>query len=505
MYIAIIDFGSQTTMLIARRVRELGVLAKVFSYHDALAKINIHKPWGIILSGGPASVYEKDSPVLDENLIELAIPILGICYGMQLLAKYMGGQVSSSTHKEFGKHSINIDCQSLLFHNLDNSISVWMSHGDEVSFIEHGRVIAQSSSCPLVGIEWAEKKIWGIQFHPEVYHTSHGQKILANFVFNIAQAEKNFMLDDVIDHQVKDIKNIVKDDHVIMALSGGLDSSVAALIIAKAIGGNLHGVFVDHGLHRENEAQDIYHSLKNILNIDVVMIDAREQFFNALAGVIDPEVKRQIIGHIFIEVFMREAYRWPKVKFLGQGTLYPDVIESINQPIKTHHNVGGLPKDLSWHLIEPLRSLFKDEVKNIALKLKLPSSIINRQPFPGPGLAVRIAGAVTKARVDTLRQADEIVRQEIEKIKHSLPKDLWQWFAILLPLKNVGVMGDKRCYGDSIVIRCVQSIDAMTADFCKLPYEVLEQISRRITNEILGVTRVLYDITPKPPGTIEWE
>jgi GMP synthase (glutamine-hydrolysing) len=508
-YIAIIDFGSQTTMLIARRIRELGVLAKVLPATIGLEHIKSTLPWGIILSGGPASVYEEGCPNIDPRILDLGMPVLGICYGMQLLASHLGGKVLNTPYKEFGKHTIEIDPHCALFNGIDKNISVWMSHSDQVASITSGKVIAKSISCPFAAIEWDEKKLYGLQFHPEVFHTPSGKDILANFIFTIAKAQKNFVLENFITKNINEIKNQVKDEHVIMALSGGVDSSVAAVLIHKAIGKNLHGIFVDHGLHREDEVNDIYDNLKNLLGIDLIMVDASAQFLDALQGILDPEVKRKIIGQIFIDVFEKEASRWPKAKFLAQGTLYPDVIESMSpqKPIKTHHNVGGLPIKLKWDLIEPLRELFKDEVRNLGLMLDLPPSIIFRQPFPGPGLAVRIAGQVTTERIDIVRKADAVVRQEINKAKkeEKLPVDLWQWFAILLPVKSVGVMGDARVCGDTIVLRCVQSQDAMTADFCHVPFLILEKISSRITNEVPGVTRVLYDITQKPPGTIEWE
>jgi GMP synthase (glutamine-hydrolysing) len=512
-YIAVIDFGSQTTMLIARRIRELGVLAKVMPSSTTADDLKKNPPLALIFSGGPASVYDHLAPRIDPRIIDMGLPILGICYGMQLLTTHFGGRVLNAAHKEFGQRSITVDTQSQLFAGLKAENLVWMSHGDQVDITtSKATTIAQSPTCPHAAIEWKTQRIYGVQFHPEVFHSLCGTTILTNFIFTIAQSKANFLIEDFVSTKVGEIKKQVGDRHVIMALSGGVDSSVAAVLIHRAIGEKLHCICVDHGLHRQGEIEEIKKLFGQVLKMDLTVVDAKEQFFSALHGVSDPEIKRKNIGRTFIEVFEQEAKRYKNAEFLGQGTLYPDVIESYSKhhgthAIKSHHNVGGLPERMKLKLIEPLRDLFKDEVRKLGLKLGMPESVIMRQPFPGPGLSVRIPGEISHERVRLLQLADAIVCHEIEHAQQQglITEPLWQWFAILLPVNSVGVMGDARCYGQTIVIRCVSSQDAMTADWAKIPYELLGCISNRITNEVAGISRVLYDITQKPPGTIEWE
>lgn len=509
-HIAIIDFGSQTTMLIARRIREMGVLAKIVQPSISADDLRSHRPEALILSGGPKTLLDDRAIRPDPGIFELGIPMLGICYGMQLLAERFGGSVDRTRSKEFGHRTIAITGTSELFFEVTGPLKVFMSHSDQVKLGSSGFAsIANSSSCPHVAIECREKKIYGLQFHPEVSHSEYGEQILRNFVEKIVGAKKCFDLHDHLSSKISQIKEQVGSDDVIMGLSGGVDSSVAAVIIHRAIGEKLHCIYVNHGLHRSGEISEVRSLFKEILKMDLHVIDAREQFMAALKGVVDPETKRKKIGHTFIDVFEKEAKRFRHAKWLAQGTLYPDVIESEckdqgpSHVIKSHHNVGGLPERMNMKLLEPLRDLFKDEVRKLGRILELPAHVIERQPFPGPGLAVRIAGEVTEERIKTLKEADAIVRQEIEN--SHLVNELWQWFAILLPIRSVGVKGDDRSYGETIVIRCVKSIDAMTADWAHLPSEILANMSSRITNEVEGISRVLYDITQKPPGTIEWE
>ncbi|HXW52950.1 MAG TPA: glutamine-hydrolyzing GMP synthase [Myxococcota bacterium] len=512
-HIAVIDFGSQTTMLIVRKVRELGVMAKVLPASVSIKELSDNPPSALILSGGPESLAEKSALSVDRAIFDLGLPVLGICYGMQLIVDHFGGLVKRAAHREFGKRRIDLDGDSMLFSGIERSVDVWMSHTDQVDLKNtEFSTIARSPTCPHAAIEWKSKKIFGVQFHPEVSHSQYGDKILSNFVFKIVNASFGFALPDFLQRKIEEMRRTVGKSHVIMGLSGGVDSSVAAVLIHQAIKEQLHCVYVNHGLHRTGEIEEIENIFAQKLAINVSIVDAREQFFSALAGVIDPELKRKAIGHVFIDVFEKEASRFPAIEFLGQGTLYPDVIESpcqSNGPshaIKSHHNVGGLPERMKLKLLEPLRDLFKDEVRKIGAMLGISDAVLMRQPFPGPGLAVRLPGEVTEDRADRLRQADLIVRQEVEGAM-ALGKcpNMWQWFAVLLPVKSVGVMGDARCYQDTVVIRCVESLDAMTADWSKLPYDLLGAISSRITNEVSGVGRVLYDITQKPPGTIEWE
>lgn len=512
-YIAVIDFGSQTTKLIARRVRELGFFSKILPAHTKADLLKENMPAAIILSGGPQSMLDLKALRLDPAIFNLGLPMLGICYGMQLMMEHLGWRIERAEAREFGQRRIEIINDSLLFRDIKGPVEVWMSHFDQA--IGHSpaiKTVAKSPTCVNVAIEYEEKKLYGVQFHPEVSHTKYGMDILRNFLVQGAKALPSFDLGDFLAEKIEDIKAEVSNRQVIIGLSGGIDSSVAAALIRKAIGDKLHCIYVDHGLGRLNEVSEVL-ELASLLGLSLCVIDAREQFLAALNMVSDPEQKRMIIGHTFIEVFEKAAQQIGEVHFLAQGTLYPDVIESSRDAgsasvaIKSHHNVGALPERMKLRLLEPLRDLFKDDVRKIGKMLGLSEPLLTRQPFPGPGLGVRIAGVITNDRLAKLRIADSIVREEIERAftEKTLENNLWQWFAILLPVRSVGVMGDARVYGESIVIRCVESSDAMTADWAKLPPDLLARMSSRITNEVLGISRVLYDITQKPPGTIEWE
>lgn len=512
--VAILDFGSQTTQLIARRVRELHVYCEVFPCSVSLETLRAFNPQAIILSGGPASVHENESPKLDPAILNMGLPILGICYGMQLLVQHLGGSVVPHSHQEFGRSLLEHNGTSTLFNGVALTTEVWMSHGDQVAHMPDSLMtIAFTASCPHAAVIHRQLPIWGVQFHPEVTHSQEGTKVLANFLFNIAKLKPTFQMANFLHDKVQQIATQVKDGRVIMGLSGGVDSSVAAVLIHRAIGDRLTCVYVDHGLHRQGELEEIEHLFGEVYKIDLRIVPASELFLNALAGVTDPEAKRKTIGRLFIEVFEQEARSLDDVRFLGQGTLYPDVIESTSfhggpsAVIKSHHNVGGLPENMKLQLVEPLRELFKDEVRELGKALGLPKPLLERQPFPGPGLAIRMIGEVTKERLALLRQADAIVREEIQAAMSAgtLSVHLWQWFAVLLPVKTIGVMGDGRTYGDTIAVRCVESTDAMTADFAPVPMPILGKISNRIINEVRGISRVVYDISSKPPSTIEWE
>ncbi len=507
-FILILDFGSQYTQLIARRIREAGVYSEIHPFNLPVDEIARMKPKGIILSGGPASVYENDSPQVDLKLFQLGIPTLGICYGLQLIAYKLGGEVDRFAKREYGKAILKIEKGDDLFFGLNSEITVWMSHGDAlVKAPPEFEVIARTENSPVCVIRNKEKKIYGVQFHPEVAHTEKGFEILKNFVYKICQCQGGWNAEFFIENEIKEIRETVKDKKVICAVSGGVDSTVLAVLLNKAVGDNLIAIYIDTGLMRRNEGKEVVEMFKR-LGIKVHYIDAGEIFLKRLHGVIDPEEKRKIIGHTFIEVFEQEAEKFEGVEFLAQGTLYPDVIESTSYKgpssrIKTHHNVGGLPEKMKFKLIEPFRELFKDEVRRIGKALGLSDDILNRHPFPGPGLAVRVIGEVTPEKLEILRSADEILIEEIKKA--NLYDEIWQAFAVLLPVRSVGVMGDERSYEYVVALRVVSSQDGMTADWVKLPYDVLERISTRIVNEVNGVNRVVYDITTKPPATIEWE
>ncbi len=511
--IVILDFGAQYTQLIARRIREQNVFSAVLPCTASIAEIQAYKPIGIVLSGGPCSVYDADAPPADPKVLELGLPILGICYGLQFITHHLGGTVRSAEKREYGHAAVEIvDGSNPLFDGLPAELSVWMSHGDEALELPTGFHLTAKTANAVAGIANSERRIFAVQFHPEVHHTKQGTELLRNFLFRICHANADWTPAHFVESTVAAIKEKVGDGHAICALSGGVDSSVAAVLVARAIGDQLTCVFVNNGVLRRNEFFKVQQTMREKLGLNLVAVDASTRFLAKLEGVTDPEAKRKAIGGTFIDVFDDEAHRIAQitggVDYLVQGTLYPDVIESSSvkgpsQTIKSHHNVGGLPETMKLKLIEPLRDLFKDEVRRIGRDLGMPEEILERQPFPGPGLAVRILGEVTAERVALLQEADEIVVHEIKEA--GLYRQIWQSFAVLLPIKSVGVMGDQRTYAYTCAIRAVHSEDGMTADWAPLPYEVLKRISSRIVNEIRGINRVVYDITSKPPGTIEWE
>ncbi len=511
--IVILDFGSQYTQLIARRLREVGVYCEIYPYFEDIEKIEAKKPQGIIFSGGPASVYDPDAPRVDRAIYELGLPILGICYGMQLITVDFGGQVIRALQHEYGKAKLYLDPVhghiSPLFAGTKDGQIVWMSHSDKVEKLPEGFVrIAHTENSPYAAIANEERQIYALQFHPEVSHSEEGTKILENFARKICGITSKWDMGHFAKEQIQKIRERVGSDKVLCALSGGVDSSVVTALLYEAIGDQLIPVFVDNGLLREGERQKVEHVFKNMLQVPLITIDGKEKFLEALKGVTDPEQKRKIIGHTFIELFDEEAKKHKEVKYLAQGTLYPDVIESVSvkgpsETIKSHHNVGGLPDWMQFELIEPLRELFKDEVRKLGLELGLPKEMVYRHPFPGPGLAIRILGEVTPQALELVRKADTILLEEIKA--HGLYEKLWQSFAVLLNVKSVGVMGDKRTYENTVALRIVESSDGMTATFAHIPHDLLEHISNRIINEVDGINRVVYDITSKPPGTIEWE
>jgi GMP synthase (glutamine-hydrolysing) len=509
-WIAILDFGSQYTHLIARRVRECGVYSEIVPFNIKPAKLSARLPKAIILSGGPASVISHASPVCEAGLFDLGIPVLGICYGAQLMAKLLGGKVEKARAREYGKALLKVKNKTSLFTGLENQETIWMSHGDKVTQLPNGfRIIGCTGNSPIAAMENSALKFYGLQFHPEVVHTPKGKKIIHNFVINIAKAKPTWSAKSFVKESVKQLSRRIGQEKVICGLSGGVDSSVLAVLLHKAIGKNLVAIFIDNGLLRKGEAKLVENRFRKKYKINLKVINAEKVFLKELEGIENPEKKRKTIGRVFIEVFEKEAKKLGKVKFLAQGTLYPDVIESSSPlggpsaTIKTHHNVGGLPKNMKFELIEPLRDLFKDEVRLVGKELGMPEEMIWRHPFPGPGLAIRIIGPVNKTKLDILRLADWIL---IDEIKHSgLYNKLWQAFCVLLPIRTVGVMGDERTYENVVAVRAVTSEDAMTAHWAKLPPELLETISNRIINEVKGINRVVYDISSKPPSTIEWE
>ncbi len=511
--IVILDFGSQYTQLIARRLREVGVYCEIYPYFEDIEKIKAKNPQGIIFSGGPASVYDPGAPRVDKAIYELGLPILGICYGMQLITVDFGGQVVRALQHEYGKAKLYLDPVhghiSPLFEGTKDGQIVWMSHSDKVEELPKGFVrIAHTDNSPYAAIANEERQIYALQFHPEVSHSEEGTKILENFARKICGIKSKWDMGHFAKEQIEKIRKRVGSDKVLCALSGGVDSSVVTALLYEAIGDQLIPVFVDNGLLREGEREKVEHVFKNMLQVPLIVIDGKEKFLEALKGVTDPEQKRKIIGHTFIELFDEEAKKHKDVKYLAQGTLYPDVIESVSvkgpsETIKSHHNVGGLPDWMEFELIEPLRELFKDEVRKLGLELGLPKEMVYRHPFPGPGLAIRILGEVTPEALELVRKADTILLEEIKA--HGLYEKLWQSFAVLLNVKSVGVMGDKRTYENTVALRIVESSDGMTATFAHIPHDLLEHISNRIINEVDGINRVVYDITSKPPGTIEWE
>jgi GMP synthase (glutamine-hydrolysing) len=509
--VLILDFGAQYTQLIARRVREHGVYCEIQPGTISAAAVAAWKPAGVILSGGPASVYEPGAPQLDLGVLELGVPVLGICYGLQLLARGLGGVVEPAEEREYGRALLKLGREDALFAGLPGGAerSVWMSHGDRVLRLPPGFVVlATSENSPFAAVRHRERPIFGLQFHPEVVHTEGGSELLRNFVHEICGCSHSWTMEAFVEEAVAAVRSQVGEGRAVCGLSGGVDSSVAAALVQRAIGERLTCIFVDHGLLREGERAEVEREFREHLGMRLVSVDASRRFLAALAGVEDPERKRRSIGHLFIEVFEEEAARLGSVDFLVQGTLYPDVIESVSvrgpsATIKTHHNVGGLPERMRLRLVEPLRELFKDEVREVGRRLGLPESIVGRHPFPGPGLAVRVLGEVTAERVATLQRADAILIEELRRA--GLYDAIWQAFAVLLPVRSVGVAGDARTYENAVALRCVSSEDAMTADWSRLPHELLAHVSSRITNEVKGVNRVVYDVSSKPPATIEWE
>ena len=503
--ILILDFGGQYTQLIGRRIRESNVYTEIVPYSTPLEKLKAQQPKGIILSGGPASVYETDAPICDPGIFKLDVPILGICYGMQLIGKELGGRVEPATQREYGSRELDAVKPSCL---LDGMRRVWMSHGDRILEPPPGFEVTARTHTTIAAMENPEQKVFGVQFHPEVTHTENGSALLRRFVFDVCRCAGDWTIGSFIENSVERIRQQIGDGRALCAISGGVDSTVAGTLVSRAIGDRLVGVFVNTGLLRKNEFEKVLSMLRDNLHLNVRGVDASQRFLNMLSGVTDPEKKRKLIGNEFIRVFEEEARSIGSVDFLVQGTLYPDVIESVSvkgpsQTIKSHHNVGGLPERMQLKLIEPLRELFKDEVRRVGLELGLPEDMVWRQPFPGPGLAVRIMGEITTEGVRMLQEADDILISEIKKA--GLYRDIWQSFGVLLPVKSVGVMGDIRTYEQTLAIRAVHSSDGMTADWVRLPYDLMGVISNRIVNEVKGINRVVYDITSKPPATIEWE
>lgn len=505
--IIVMDFGGQYNQLITRRIRDLGVFSELVSHKKTAEEIKAMNPTGIIFSGGPGSVYADGAPRCDEEIFDLGIPLLGICYGMQLMTDHFNGSVEAAHHREYGKAVINLQNDSALFKDLPKEQMVWMSHGDLVKGPPAGfQVDAVNANCPVAAMSDESRKLYGVQFHPEVQNTEHGNAMLKNFIYEVCHCEGNWSMENFIDIEVEKIRESVGDRKVLCALSGGVDSSVVAALLNKAIGDKLICMFIDHGLLRKNEAESVMKTFADGFDMNVIKIEAQERFLSKLAGVSDPEQKRKIIGNEFIYLFEEEAKKLEDVDFLAQGTLYTDIIESgtdTAQTIKSHHNVGGLPEHMKFDLIEPLNTLFKDEVRAVGAELGLSDEIVWRQPFPGPGLGIRVLGEITDEKLEIVRESDAILRDEIKKA--GLDRHIWQYFTALPDMRSVGVMGDARTYDYTVGIRAVTSIDGMTSDWARIPFDVLEVISTRIVNEVKHVNRVVYDITSKPPSTIEWE
>ncbi|MDX8363281.1 MULTISPECIES: glutamine-hydrolyzing GMP synthase [Bacillaceae] len=505
--VVVLDFGSQYNQLITRRIRELGVYSELHPHTITAEEIRKMNPKGIIFSGGPNSVYDENAYHCDEEIFELGIPVLGICYGMQLMTKHFGGKVEGATHSEYGKATISIQNDSTLFQNLPKEQVAWMSHGDLVTQTPEGFSIdVTSPSCPIAGMSNESRHLYAVQFHPEVRHSEYGNDVLKNFVFEVCHCKELWSMENFIEMEIEKIRKTVGDKKVLCALSGGVDSSVVAVLIHKAIGDQLTCIFVDHGLLRKDEAEGVMKTFSEGFHMNVIKVDAKQRFMEKLQGVSDPEQKRKIIGNEFIYVFDDEAAKLEGIDYLAQGTLYTDIIESgtaTAQTIKSHHNVGGLPEDMQFELIEPLNTLFKDEVRALGTELGLKDEVVWRQPFPGPGLGIRVLGEISEDKLEIVRESDAILRDEIKKA--GLDRDIWQYFTVLPNIRSVGVMGDARTYDYTIGIRAVTSIDGMTSDWARIPWEVLEVISTRIVNEVNHVNRVVYDITSKPPATIEWE
>ncbi|WLR54921.1 glutamine-hydrolyzing GMP synthase [Mesobacillus subterraneus] len=505
--IIVLDFGSQYNQLITRRIREFGVYSELHPHTITAAEIKEMNPKGIIFSGGPNSVYDEGAFRCDEEIFELGLPILGICYGMQLMTMHFGGKVEKAKNREYGKALLTLHNQNRLFEGTPGEQVVWMSHGDLVTMSPPGFTVdGINPSCPIAAMSDESRKLYAVQFHPEVRHSIYGNDLLKNFVFKVCECEGNWSMENFIEIEIEKIRQLVGDKKVLCALSGGVDSSVVAVLIHKAIGDQLTCIFVDHGLLRKDEAEGVMKNLADGFNMNVIKVDAKDRFLSKLEGVSDPEQKRKIIGNEFIYVFDDEAEKLEGIEFLAQGTLYTDIIESgtaTAQTIKSHHNVGGLPEDMQFKLIEPLNTLFKDEVRALGTELGMPDEIVWRQPFPGPGLGIRVLGAISEEKLEIVRESDAILRDEIKKA--GLDREIWQYFTVLPDIRSVGVMGDARTYDYTIGIRAVTSIDGMTSDWARIPWDVLEIISTRIVNEVDHVNRVVYDITSKPPATIEWE
>lgn len=508
--IAVLDFGSQYTQVIARRIRECSVYSKIYHFKTTAKQLQKDGVIGVILSGGPDSVLKKNAPKIDKKIFNLGVPVLGICYGLQLMAHNLGGRVEESNHREYGHGVLNIKVKGKLFKGLPKTLNVWNSHGDRVAAIPPGfKRVASTENCEFAAVANEETRMYGMQFHPEVAHSEMGLEVIKNFLYGICKCTQDWSMADYVRDSIEKIRNIVGEDRVLLGLSGGVDSSVAAALIHKAIGDQLTCVFVDNGLLRENERQSVVDLYARNFNMDVRVVRAGGKFLQKLKGVSDPERKRKIIGKMFVQVFQESLKKIGDAKFLAQGTLYPDVIESISidgspaATIKSHHNVGGLPKNMKFKLLEPLRELFKDEVRALGSELGLPQEVVWRQPFPGPGLGVRVLGEVNARNLSVLRKADLILHEEMVSSEYYYK--VWQSFCVFLPVRTVGVMGDERTYDNVIAVRIVESKDAMTADWARIPHEILQRVSTRIINEVKGVNRVVYDISSKPPGTIEWE